>query len=203
MGGEPHYERHGSRFQAALRWHSQSYVEERQRRRWGRAAVTHKRVRSYQISRWAQGGCGLIRRQNSSPMLQHRRRRPSWSEPARPLSAAAPPFPIRLLKPGYLFILKSWETAGSAALHERRRYVVSSRDAFSVSCAVLALTLGHTMGCDSRLDPVGGGAAMDLPTPQDPVTALAGRPLTVMTRNLFLGGMSSPSSMRISMILSP
>ena len=45
------------------------YVEKPQRSRWPRAAVTQR----------AQGGCGAIRRQNSSPMLQHRIRRPSLS----------------------------------------------------------------------------------------------------------------------------
>ena len=49
------------------------YVEERQRRRWPRAAITRR----------AQGGCGLIQRQNSSPMLSHRDRRPSLSEPRK------------------------------------------------------------------------------------------------------------------------
>ena len=49
------------------------YVEERQRRRWPRAAITHR----------AQGGCGLIQRQNSSPMLSHRNRHPSLSEPSQ------------------------------------------------------------------------------------------------------------------------
>ena len=49
------------------------YVEERPRRRWPRAAVTHR----------AQGGCGLIQRQNSPPMLSHRNRHPSLSEPRK------------------------------------------------------------------------------------------------------------------------
>ena len=31
----------------------------------------------------AQGGCGLIPCQNSSPMLQHRNRHPSLSEPRK------------------------------------------------------------------------------------------------------------------------
>ena len=46
------------------------YVE-RQRRRWPRAAIIRR----------AQGGCGLIQRQNSSSMLSHRSRHPSLSEP--------------------------------------------------------------------------------------------------------------------------
>ena len=49
------------------------YVEERQRRRWPRAAITRR----------AQGGCELIQRQNSSPMLRHRNRHPSLSEPRK------------------------------------------------------------------------------------------------------------------------
>ena len=49
------------------------YVEERQRRRWHRAAITRR----------AQVGCGLIQSQNSSPMLSHRNRHPSLSEPRK------------------------------------------------------------------------------------------------------------------------
>ena len=49
------------------------YVKERQRRRWPRAAITHR----------AQGDCGLIQCQNSSPMLSHRNRHPSLSEPRK------------------------------------------------------------------------------------------------------------------------
>ena len=57
------------------------YVEGRQRRRWPHAAITPR----------AQGGCGLIQRQNSSPMLRHRNRHPSLSEP-RKTPARAPPY---------------------------------------------------------------------------------------------------------------
>ena len=49
------------------------YVEERPRRRWPRAAVTPR----------AQGGCGLIQRQNPSPVSSHRNRHPSLSEPRK------------------------------------------------------------------------------------------------------------------------
>ena len=49
------------------------YVEERQRRRWPRAAITPR----------AHGGCGLTQRRNSSPMLSHRNRHPSLSEPRK------------------------------------------------------------------------------------------------------------------------
>ena len=49
------------------------YVEERPHRRWPRAAVTHR----------AQGGCGLIQRQNSPPMLSHRNHHPSLAEPRK------------------------------------------------------------------------------------------------------------------------
>jgi len=45
------------------------YGKDSQRSRWPRAAVTRR----------AQGGYGAIRRPNSSPMLQHRLRRPSLS----------------------------------------------------------------------------------------------------------------------------
>ena len=49
------------------------YVEESQRRSWPRATITQR----------AQGGCGLIQCQNSSPMLSHRNRHPSLSEPRK------------------------------------------------------------------------------------------------------------------------
>ena len=49
------------------------YAKERQRRRWPRAAITHR----------AQGDCGLIQCQNSSPMLSHRNRHPFLSEPRK------------------------------------------------------------------------------------------------------------------------
>src|SRR5680860_980602 len=50
------------------------YVEEFQRSRWPRAAVTRR----------AQGGYGAIRRQDSSPMLWHRIRPPSLSGTRKP-----------------------------------------------------------------------------------------------------------------------
>ena len=41
------------------------------------------RYKRVAITRRAQGGCGLIQRQNSSPMLSHRNRHPSLSEPRK------------------------------------------------------------------------------------------------------------------------
>ena len=68
------------------------YVEKPQRSRWPRAAepsglsrgrfpmnLRETAERSAGETQRAQGGCGAIRRQNSSPMLQHRIRRPSLS----------------------------------------------------------------------------------------------------------------------------
>ena len=49
------------------------YVQERQRRRWSRAAITRR----------AQGGYELMRRQHSSPMLWHRNRHPFLPEPPK------------------------------------------------------------------------------------------------------------------------
>ena len=68
------------------------YGKESQRSRWPRAAepsglsrgrfrlgLRETAERSAGETRRAQGGCGTILRQNSSPMLQHRIRRPSLS----------------------------------------------------------------------------------------------------------------------------
>ena len=56
------------------------------------------------VTRRAQGGCGAIRRQNSSPMLWHRIRRPSLSgtrkPPVRGRTPLAQRLPNRLSSPG-------------------------------------------------------------------------------------------------------
>jgi len=60
---------------------AKSYVKESKRSRWPRAVVTRR----------AQGGWGAIRRQNSSPMLWHRIRRPSLSgTPKLPVRGRTP-----------------------------------------------------------------------------------------------------------------
>ena len=55
------------------------YVQERQRRRWSRAATTPGKL----LKGWGEPRYGLIRRQHSSPVPWHRNRHPSLPEPPK------------------------------------------------------------------------------------------------------------------------
>ena len=110
------------------------YVEERQRRRWHRGAITRR----------AQGGCGLIPRQNSSPMLWQCNRRPSLSEP-RKTPARDPLYFFNSLPGGSSNVYASRRrrnTAKSAALPMGSAKLAVMKELFRASWLGGVLSLG-------------------------------------------------------------
>ena len=94
------------------------YVEERQRQRWPGVAITRR----------AQGCCGLIQRQNSSPMLRHRNRHPSLSEPRKTPARDPLYFLNSFLEPCYPSVgSRAPSRANSSSISLRIRKTSSAR----------------------------------------------------------------------------